>query len=335
MFNNRVLVIDDEIDILDIFLAVLGTDQCPDTSQVSALQRLLDSTRHNATQEKPPRSFRVDTAAQGETGVAMVRRAVEENMPYAVIFVDMRMPPGWNGIRTIQEIHRLDPNAQVVIVTAYSDAPINTIVEQVGFTNRLLYLKKPFDDEEILQLADSLCMRWNLEQKVRNFLSILEELFNSLAEFDLTCGEEALQPVLKRILAQLAEFLDTRDVFLAKVVNEEIHFRIGLGKFSNGITLQPSFLEIIKKVLKAEKVEEIFRLNQYVVMPIILRSCRNVVVGVLNDRQVEGTDRLLEILALNTAKILDQNTRITSLCREVELLREREKHLLSKLKENS
>ncbi|MEW6429222.1 MAG: response regulator, partial [Thermodesulfobacteriota bacterium] len=267
MYNNRVLVIDDEEPILDVFRSVLMPER-ETAGSLDALNRLLDSKERPAAAS---RTFAVDTATQGRAGYELFAAALEEGKPYAAVFVDMRMPPGWDGIRTIQAIHKLDPFAQIIVVTAYSDASVSEIVSMVGFTDRLLYLKKPFDDEEILQLADSLTMRWNLEAKVRRFVAILEGIFNSLAELDFTGNDEALRPFLQRVLQQVSDFLDTEDVFLAKVEKDGMRFRVGLGKFSNGITVRPAFLEMVQRALIEEKLEEIVRVDEYVVMPILLR----------------------------------------------------------------
>ncbi len=330
-YNNRILVIDDEEDILAIFRTILSgaTGKGEAESSLDALSQLLRSEQS----DWPKRQFRVETAQQGEEGVEKVRKSLEEDSPYAVIFVDMRMPPGWDGIKTIQEIHKLDKFVQIVVVTAYSDASLSDIVTRVGFTDRLLYLKKPFDDEEILQLADSLSMRWNLERKVRNFIQILEGIFNSLADLDLTGDEEAFRPFLHKVLVQLSDFLDTPDVFLAKIIEDRIQFRVGLGKFANGITIKPAFQEIIRRVQQHKRLDEIFRVDEYIVVPVILRSCRNVVVGAIKERQIDGMDQLLEVLAANTAKILDQGARVHSLCNEVMALKKREQALLEKLRQ--
>jgi len=327
-YNNRILAIDDEHEILALFVKILGDERKERASQLDALARLL----HEGDGSTIQRRFEVSTASQGEQGVAMVRQALAEDRPYAVVFVDMRMPPGWDGIRTIREIHRLDRFVQIVVVTAYSDIPIGEVVARVGFTDRLLYLKKPFDEEEILQLADSLSMRWNLEKKVRDFVRILEGIFNSLADLDLTGDEEALRPFLLRILGQLGDFLDTPDVFLAKIIDGQVHFRVGLGRFANGITQKPAFQEIIRRVQRDERVNDIFRVDQYLVVPVVLRSCQNVVVGAIHERQIEGMDQLLEVLASNAAKILDQGSQIHGLCKEVAALKERERELLERLR---
>ncbi|WP_198264963.1 response regulator [sulfur-oxidizing endosymbiont of Gigantopelta aegis] len=178
-YNNRVLIIDDDPNILSIFESILSPKKS--SAKESTLSLLNDLLSDDITDVDEPekRIFDVDTASQGEQGYKMVKQAIAEGRPYSVLFSDMRMPPGWDGIKTVREVRNIDPTIEIIIVTAYSDAPVSDIVKQVGFTDRLLYLKKPFDDEEVLQLADSLSMRWNLEIKVKGMVKILEGMIDS------------------------------------------------------------------------------------------------------------------------------------------------------------
>lgn len=331
-FNNRILVIDDDSGILEIFREVLVGAPAAGAGSLGELNQLLSMmSGAGGEQRSDGRHFLVDTATQGEEGFRLLQQAKKAEQPYSVVFVDMRMPPGWDGVRTIREIHAFDPYVQLVIVTAYSDASVAEIVKNVGFTDRLLYLKKPFDDEEIMQLADSLSMRWNLEHKVQSFIRILEGIVCSLSDLQLGGDDESLRPFLQKVLLQLSDFLDTPDVFLAKIDQSGIRFKVGIGKFANGITAQAEFREVVKNVFNRKRVEDVFRVNEYVVMPIILRNCKNVVVGVLHERQVEGVDQLLQVLAENAAKIFDQSARLADVCRELEAMREREKQMKAQI----
>ena len=112
-------------------------------------------------------NFIIDSAHQGQEGLEMVRRAIEEGHPYAMAFVDMRMPPGWNGLDTIARIWKEYPELQVVICTAYSDHSWDEIVERLGCTDQLLILKKPFDNVEVRQLVYALTEKWHLAQKAK------------------------------------------------------------------------------------------------------------------------------------------------------------------------
>jgi DNA-binding LytR/AlgR family response regulator len=84
----------------------------------------------------------LDSAFQGEQGLALIRRSLERQRPYALAFVDVRMPPGWDGIETIARIWEDYPDLQVVVCTAYSDYSWEEMVEKLGQTDRLVILKK-------------------------------------------------------------------------------------------------------------------------------------------------------------------------------------------------
>jgi DNA-binding NtrC family response regulator len=83
-------------------------------------------------------------------------------------FVDVRMPPGWDGIEVTPRLWVADPNLQIVICTAYSDYTWEEIFARVGTSDRMVILKKPFDPVEVLQLAHALTeKRRRLEEKLK------------------------------------------------------------------------------------------------------------------------------------------------------------------------
>jgi diguanylate cyclase len=111
--------------------------------------------------------FEVDSAYQGRDGLAMVDRAVAEGRPYALAFVDVRMPPGWDGVETIVQLWKAYSDLQVVICTAYSDYSWNDIIGKLGQSDNLLILKKPFDNIEVIQLAHALTRKWTVSREAR------------------------------------------------------------------------------------------------------------------------------------------------------------------------
>ena len=114
--NRRILLIDDNHAIQADFRRILTQ---PDGN--APLREARASLFDDDALPPPPERFEVDCADQGQTGLAMVREALQRNQPYAVAFVDMRMPPGWDGGETIEHIWRVDPDVQIVICTAYAD----------------------------------------------------------------------------------------------------------------------------------------------------------------------------------------------------------------------
>ncbi len=160
--NRRIIVIDDNLSIHDDFRKILT----PPT--VNADINLLRSSLFGATVATgQPERFEVDFAEQGQQGYDYILRARTEGQPYALAVVDMRMPPGWDGLETIEHIWNADPEIQVVICTAYSDHPWEEIAARLGKTDRLLILRKPFDPVEVEQLATSLTRKWELARRVR------------------------------------------------------------------------------------------------------------------------------------------------------------------------
>ena len=169
--NRRILVVDDNPLIHKDFRKILLSD--PSQSKVDELEEAFFGEQA----QRPPRpTFEIESAMQGMDGYSKVLEAIDKNEPYSVAFVDMQMPPGWNGLKTIREIWGVDPNIQVVICTAYSDESWNEICEQLGHTDQLLILKKPFDNVEVLQLATSLTEKWSLTRQAQVKQADLERM---------------------------------------------------------------------------------------------------------------------------------------------------------------
>src|SRR5262249_8668451 len=118
----------------------------------------------------------IDSAYQGQEGLALIEEAVKKGKPYAMAFVDVRMPPGWDGVETTSRIWQVCPDLQIVICTAYSDYSWDEMAAKLKGSDRLLILKKPFDMVEVLQLANALTEKWRLHQEVKGKLDHLEKL---------------------------------------------------------------------------------------------------------------------------------------------------------------
>jgi EAL domain-containing protein (putative c-di-GMP-specific phosphodiesterase class I)/DNA-binding response OmpR family regulator len=168
--SGRILLIDDNPAIHQDFRKVFG----PGLSRTAAFST--SETALFGAQSKSPTLplFQIDCASQGQQGVELVRRALEEKRPYAMAFVDMRMPSGWDGIETITRLWELDPDVQVVICTAHSDYSWEQTREKLRHADRFVVLKKPFDSIEVLQLAESLTQKWRLARQERCRLQELE-----------------------------------------------------------------------------------------------------------------------------------------------------------------
>ncbi len=156
--NHRVLIIDDNPSIQDDFRRILEHGSQEDTA-LQAKESLLFGDVQSAQRRN---GFEIDSAYQGEEGLELIDQARQEGRPYALAFVDVRMPPGIDGVETIERIWQADLNIQVVICSAYSDYSARDILLRLGVSDRLLMLRKPCDAEEILLIATALCEKWNL-----------------------------------------------------------------------------------------------------------------------------------------------------------------------------
>jgi len=168
--NLRILVVDDNRSIHDDFRKILCSRVDSELDDVEAA--LFESPKTHA--RRPP--FQVDSAYQGQEGLALAQKSVEEGRPYAVAFIDIRMPPGWDGVETTARIWEICPDLQIVICTAYSDYSWNEMAAKLSSPDRLVILKKPFDAVEVLQLASALTEKWRLVQEVKSKMDHLESL---------------------------------------------------------------------------------------------------------------------------------------------------------------
>ncbi len=167
--NRRILIVDDNESIHMDFRSILCRRHVED--DLEALDREIFQTEASAAPAKI--GFDLKSAMQGEAGAGMVAQACRAGRPYALAFVDMRMPPGWNGVQTIQEIWRHDPRVEVVICTAFSDHSWQALFAELGNPEQLLILKKPFDPVEVMQLAASLTCKWSLARKAERSIDLL------------------------------------------------------------------------------------------------------------------------------------------------------------------
>lgn len=170
--NRRILVIDDNKAIHDDFKKILKREQ-NDSAEIAEVEALLFT---GETPTVPFRVFEIDSAFQGREGLEMVKKSLQESRPYALVFMDVRMPPGWDGIETTVKLWEVDPNLEIVICTAYSDYSWDEMMARLGVSDRLVILKKPFDNVEIIQLAHALAEKWDLRQKARTKMEEMESI---------------------------------------------------------------------------------------------------------------------------------------------------------------
>ena len=188
--NRRILVIDDKEAIHEDFRQILsrGITNAP-----------LDAARNDvfgADAKTTAESFEVDCAFDGRDGLLKVIESQKSSTPYATAFVDLRMESDWDGIETIEQLWRVQPDLQMVLCTAYSDYSWTEIIDRLGPTERLLILKKPFDNMEVRQMACALTEKWELLNQLE---TLVQERTTQIAE---------TRDVAMFVIASLAESRD-------------------------------------------------------------------------------------------------------------------------------
>ena len=207
--THRILVIDDNPSIHKDFQTILL-----DEEESESLNTLRNEVFGNKTTNTTTKSvYELDFASQGKEGCEKIKQACSENLPYELAFVDMRMPPGWDGLKTIEHIWEIDPNVQMVICTAYSDYSWGEITERLGKSENLLILKKPFDSAEVAQLASALTEKWILARQASLKTEQLEQMVKERTDKLIETNEQLKQEIAereeaKRRQAELIEKVD-------------------------------------------------------------------------------------------------------------------------------
>jgi diguanylate cyclase (GGDEF)-like protein len=188
----RVLIVDDNRAIHEDFKKILLGPELDENLQ--ALDAVLFGGGAPAAPGDAAAVFRLDSAYQGAEALELVQRSLIDRAPYSVAFIDMRMPPGWDGLETIERIWSVDREIQVVICSAYSDHDWQELITRLGRSDKLLVLKKPFERIEVLQCAHALAAKWRNERALHAHIGSLEKDVN-----ERTQGLEAANKQLRHL----------------------------------------------------------------------------------------------------------------------------------------
>ena len=200
--NRRILIVDDNAAIHEDFTKILPS-QPEEVDSFDDLEKGLfgDMVDNEFAPPGPdPAYYELVHAYQGEEAYKQVEKAESEGNPFALIFMDVRMPPGWDGIETIKRIWEKWPHIEMVICTAYSDYSWEKILQKVGTTDQLMFLRKPFDVISVKQMALALVKKWNLAKKSRQYTKDLERDVNERTQ-ELKAKVEELEKANSEIKA--------------------------------------------------------------------------------------------------------------------------------------
>jgi DNA-binding NarL/FixJ family response regulator len=269
--NIRILAVDDDENVLDLYRYILapGPDEKPRLAELHEVAKKLFGM---SEKPKDQQVFDLVSCKQGDEAVKAVEQAMEANQPFSVIFLDIKMPPGPDGISTAEEIMKRDPHVQIVLVTAYSDIHPHEISKLVPFPYNLYFLNKPFHNEEIYQFAVTLCKSWLNDREIESFQEELEQKILMRTEYlnhlnkDLVNQIEERKALEEKLLnksKKLEDMNTTLEVLLDKrekdregIEEKVMHtIRVQISPYidrlrESGLTEnQGSYLEIIQKGL--------------------------------------------------------------------------------------
>ncbi len=171
--NRRILLVDDNPSIHEDFRKILLGSQIRNEA-LDAAEAIIfgsDSAANDTSHD-----FVLESAFQGQEALERVTQSIANANPYAMAFIDVRMPPGWDGIETIHHLWKVDPALQVVICTAYSDYSWEKMTAKIGVSDNVVILKKPFDNIEVLQLTHALTKKWTVTRQAQFKVDELEHM---------------------------------------------------------------------------------------------------------------------------------------------------------------
>jgi response regulator RpfG family c-di-GMP phosphodiesterase len=193
--KTRVLVVDDEKDILDIYLETL----CPSDE---LLEALFKNVAPELRREDLIPSFDVTMCGQGQEAVEAARQAREEKNPFAVAFLDVYIPPGPDGLWVAEHIRKLDPDITLVMATGHNNFDLIHLAHRVPPLDKLMYIMKPFTSQEIWQFAAALSAKWRAERELLMIRSDLEDMVESRTTELSKTNEQLRKEIETRVRAE-------------------------------------------------------------------------------------------------------------------------------------
>lgn len=252
--GRRILIVDDQEDIHSDFNKVLAPRREAQVDELDALGRLLlegEEAEAPAADADPLRgTYRLAHAMQGRTAYEMVQEALREEDPFALIFLDLRMPPGWDGMETMRRIWEVDPQVQIVLCTAYSDYSWEELLRHVPNVDQFVVLKKPFDSVEVRQLALAMSERWSRQRKlVAEGGALSSDITRRVTELLDSTGRLDGEP--EQLEARAEAFLRVAQEELGLLLGRQQHFIDDCRRQATGLWERVAGLQGLRRGIQA------------------------------------------------------------------------------------
>ncbi len=273
--NRRILLVDDQAQIHDDYRKILALENIGG-DEFSSLEA--DFFGETATKAELP-EYEIASAYQGEEAVERVREANDRREPFALAFMDVRMPPGIDGIETIKRIREFDTNLQFVISTAYADYVWEDIYDQFGPNDDIVFLRKPFDSTEVHQLASTLTEKWNLSRQAQLKMTELETMVaNRTEELEKTNVE--LEQAFKELHEAQTRLVNTEKMAalgkLVAGVAHELNTPVGAVKASSDV-IQRAVQRVEQRLKKADSLDTLQADAKFVQALTLLRESNHTI----------------------------------------------------------
>jgi CheY-like chemotaxis protein len=204
--NRRILIVDDRPELISMLRDLLNTGASTGSS-------IIEQIRSRLGKKLPAAggiTYDISTAQQGQDGLIKVRQAREAMAPFAVVFLDMHMPPGADGLQTLQRIRSIDKEVEVVLMSGHElEEEHSTVASRVGADDKLIFLRKPFNEEEVRQVALALTEKWNSNRREKARQKLTNRLMRECGT--LTRGARGgFADFADAVLNAFVSFLDAR-----------------------------------------------------------------------------------------------------------------------------
>ncbi len=308
--HRRILVADDLPSIHEDYRKILSPAAAPRPAFASFegfAPTLPDPT-------EPDFRFDLECVLQGEPAIAAVAAGRATGRPFALAFIDVRMPPGIDGVETACRLREIDPDLQIVLCTAYSDYSLADIARRFPESDGLLILKKPFDPVEVQQLARSLCRKWRIATEHRALLADLEarvaartgELHQAKSELEVALrAAQAASRAKSEFLANMSHEIRTplNAVLGMAELLQSTPLNTSQREFTDTIrTSGDALLSIINEILDFSKIEQgRIELEN---APFDLRRCLAEAIGIAGSPAAERGLRLIQTVAPDLPRLV-------------------------------